>query len=688
MDLSNPLNRLANNTKRGRYIDPDSLETLGIDEESQEHELVTFWTNNFGKGSVSSMQQVKEVQDEKGEKLCAHFLPLKDRNTIPTAIYNEEAWGMLLRGDYYTCYTHISSLVMHPRGLGPGVDVHQEKNKEAQSVVDEYMDEDMNGFTLSVPPPEESMESEEQTVKPILPNMEPTTSGTTYRALEEQSITQTPAVGEPIPPNMEPTTTCRSFKEAQAMLNVDEIQFPAQGPTGALFIISGHPGIGKSMCLILLLLLLLHQKRTVIFQNRRDRAFLFFEHGVYVLEEPDKFDHNPFWRYFEGDFRGTYALIDLSGDLKEPPNFIRNRGHPFFTVVAASPRDHALDWTEKLMVKQFFFTRPFSKRELIVGAHLNYDVGRERPLQFTEVVSWFERFGPSARQCFALAGRPDTHSNALMVKVSALDLAQVVKCLSSAGTFSFPPTVSSDIILMSPHPTNRGIAVMSPITAHILKLLKNQHRSQFRAEVDTWYRILYLPKARATLSHVFKSDVISLLDSLTAVDSQQTVKMTPMTMKSRSSQDNHVNFYYTADMLSSNTPQLIISLRNSTTTSYKKLSDVRRSLPEAGKNEIFLPHYPNEAMPDALVVLSSDAFPGPQQSTHIVLFMQCALGAKHVMEIKPLKDLLDWGYPLKYVGVVPFLPGSRKATEFLLHSKQLDGRLGMWTWMVDPKDIS
>jgi len=120
------------------------------------------------------------------------------------------------------------------------------------------------------------------------------------------------------------------------------------------------------MCLILLLLLL-HQKRTVIFQIRRGHAFLFFEHGVYVLEEPDKFDHNPFWRHFEGDLRGTYALIDLSGDLKEPPNFIRNRGHPFFTVVTASPRDHALDWTEKLMVKQFFFMRPFSKRELIIG---------------------------------------------------------------------------------------------------------------------------------------------------------------------------------------------------------------------------------------------------------------------------------------------------------------------------------
>jgi len=252
MDLSHPLNRLANNTERGRYIDPDSLETLGVDEESQEeHELATFWTNNFGKGSVSSMQQVKEVQGEKGEKLCAHFLPLKDRNSIPTAIYNEEARGMLLRGDYHTCYTRISSFVMHPRRLGPGVDVLQEKNKEVQSAVDEYMDEDMNGFALSDPPPEESMESEEQTVKPIPQNMEPTSSATTYRALEEQSIARTPAVGEPIPPNMEPitsVTTCRSFKEAQVMLNVDEIQFPAQGPTGALFIISGHPGIGEPSC--------------------------------------------------------------------------------------------------------------------------------------------------------------------------------------------------------------------------------------------------------------------------------------------------------------------------------------------------------------------------------------------------------------------------------------------------------
>jgi hypothetical protein len=120
-----------------------------------------------------------------------------------------------------------------------------------------------------------------------------------------------------------------------------------------------------------------------LFQNDPKYVWLFDASGVRLL------DSEMGWNQISGVIENSHwALVDSNRRVRDPAPVIYDHGSPFFVVQAASPRDDRWGWVKYHGHSSRFYSKPFSKQELLQGVYnirpllvcyLNYTTLRESP---------------------------------------------------------------------------------------------------------------------------------------------------------------------------------------------------------------------------------------------------------------------------------------------------------------------
>ncbi|EJD05294.1 uncharacterized protein FOMMEDRAFT_139750 [Fomitiporia mediterranea MF3/22] len=161
-------------------------------------------------------------------------------------------------------------------------------------------------------------------------------------------------------------------------------------------IITGTPGIGKTLFLLYVLALRLLARQTTVLQLKKNEFIIFEAAGVFSCEKM-----NAGIRFLP---EHTWFLVDSNREIIEPPDlfleacFLSSRR----LIVAASPREQRFAFTSKCgwIVTKWMY--PFESWEYIAARHFQLtDIPpTERQLQL-----FFREWGPNARAAFEYAGR-------------------------------------------------------------------------------------------------------------------------------------------------------------------------------------------------------------------------------------------------------------------------------------------
>ncbi|KAJ3508499.1 hypothetical protein NLJ89_g5717 [Agrocybe chaxingu] len=123
------------------------------------------------------------------------------------------------------------------------------------------------------------------------------------------------------------------------------------------FIVTGGPGIGKTLWLMLVLILRLHAGLPTIFQSRPNDIYFFHADGVVCVESVTTLGKRA---------NNVWALVDSNAALQSVDKAFFQKGA--FVVQAASPKDERINWVKGMtFLPKKFILAPWSLSELIAA---------------------------------------------------------------------------------------------------------------------------------------------------------------------------------------------------------------------------------------------------------------------------------------------------------------------------------
>lgn len=154
-------------------------------------------------------------------------------------------------------------------------------------------------------------------------------------------------------------------------------------------VLTGQPGIGKSLFLYYILISRILTGKTTVFENEMNNIYLF---GDYFQRSK---------RIHEMAYPGAWALSDSNARLTQPSDGFIGAGSQFFTVQATSPQPHRWKTWQKYRNAEMVAMDWWSWEEIYTGAEI-------AKYQFNDDVLMhvFKDYSHSARRCYQLAAKP------------------------------------------------------------------------------------------------------------------------------------------------------------------------------------------------------------------------------------------------------------------------------------------
>ncbi|KAF8650653.1 hypothetical protein AX16_005133 [Volvariella volvacea WC 439] len=225
----------------------------------------------------------------------------------------------------------------------------------------------------------------------------------------------------------------------------------AESPTS--FVMTGSPGIGKSIWLFFVLILRLHAKLPTIYQVDASRLWFFSHSGVismssaaagsiyqfveYVGEDPSHIWIDPFY---------VWGLVDSNQQLRSVSSQLSSDS--LFTIQTPSPRSERMEWLKKLSTGyHIFILKLWTVAELICGRQLC----RKQPSE-SSLIEFYRLYGASARDAYAYAIQIQAYDKSLMRAMRSLKKSTIDDIVNDASALQFHD-ISHYILSLSPGAT-------------------------------------------------------------------------------------------------------------------------------------------------------------------------------------------------------------------------------------------
>ncbi|KAI0050671.1 hypothetical protein FA95DRAFT_1555391 [Auriscalpium vulgare] len=224
------------------------------------------------------------------------------------------------------------------------------------------------------------------------------------------------------------------------------------------FVLTGHPGIGKTLWAHFALALRLLAGLPTLWKDNNEFFYLYDSQGV------TKYDAS--LGYHLGELpMGMWFLVGSNADVDK--SLLQSNG---YIVHTASPRRaHSTRWRDKRSTTQFVM-RPWSLAELLVG-----QTCREEELRYPEVEieAFARKFMPSAGIVYEQVPRAHAYERELARDIRSLTLTLLEDAVANAQQMTLSDDFFASILLVKPGEF-RFLGTVCIPTAHLDRLLRSQ----------------------------------------------------------------------------------------------------------------------------------------------------------------------------------------------------------------------
>ncbi|KAF8646920.1 hypothetical protein AX16_007012 [Volvariella volvacea WC 439] len=286
---------------------------------------------------------------------------------------------------------------------------------------------------------------------------------------------------------------------------------PRSGARPTAFVMTGSPGIGKSIWLFFVLILRLHAKLPTVYQVSASRLWFFSHDGVssssstsegavtdfatYVGRDPRDVWLNPFY---------IWGLVDSNQQLRTVSSKFSLK--TVFAIQTPSPRNERMERLKKWSSRhQIFIMKLWSVAELICGRQLSSD----QPSEFS-LVEFYRLYGASARDAYMHATDVQAYDKHLMGALQSLNKSTIDTIVNSASALHFYDT-SHYILSLSPGAT-RGEPSVNFTSTHVKSLLVGVLQSKIANAAAFLYSVfLYNVYARTAAGSILDMAIHDIL---------------------------------------------------------------------------------------------------------------------------------------------------------------------------------
>ncbi|KAF9508840.1 hypothetical protein BS47DRAFT_202961 [Hydnum rufescens UP504] len=254
-------------------------------------------------------------------------------------------------------------------------------------------------------------------------------------------------------------------------------------------VVSGQPGIGKSLFLYYCLARRLSQRQPTVFHKGGPGPPHFFsERGLYRCIDMGA--------WVPGVPQGTWALLDSTDTAESPPWFFFNQASPFYIVHAAFPDNRRYRSWRNQKGGGIFYMSPWSWPELWACNELQ--VFPSSPPTAQILYDIFIKYGPSPRLVYDLAAAPtnaENYAHELQVAVKKLALANVQQLMRTDG---------SDIVDSSIANLSHALFIVRPRDRETRHLYARDVPTAYLMELILQRIHITLSDAAEQLYHIFR----------------------------------------------------------------------------------------------------------------------------------------------------------------------------------------
>ncbi|KAI9461460.1 hypothetical protein HD554DRAFT_2316550 [Boletus coccyginus] len=220
--------------------------------------------------------------------------------------------------------------------------------------------------------------------------------------------------------------------------------FPLEGERPGI-IVTGAPGIGKSVLLEFILHLRNLAGLPTLFVRDERRVDLFASDGVFSYEGSliDRSELPP----------SVWVLVDSNTELVGVPEWVRNLG--CFIVQAASPRRDRLRWALKEAGVSWYIMKMWSLEEVLVARTLQV----KSPPSAAQLKTFFELYGPSARTAYSFAHRIQYFEYQLQGAISSLSVDHVTKMVDGLASLHVNADLPHRLFIIHPGETRASLII-------------------------------------------------------------------------------------------------------------------------------------------------------------------------------------------------------------------------------------
>ncbi|KAG8891282.1 hypothetical protein FRB99_003729 [Tulasnella sp. 403] len=286
-------------------------------------------------------------------------------------------------------------------------------------------------------------------------------------------------------------------------------------------IVSGYPGIGKTLFLYYVLYQRLVDCKPTLFQAKPAVFYLFDKSGVREL--PSIF--TGLWDIVSS---GTWALVDSNTEVKRPASAILNCRRVFIIAVA-SPCNDCMEWCKARNQHHIctYCMEPWMLEELAVLPYQSLPP-KEVPTE-DQLRSFYHLYGPSAPDAYCFASQLDEYKETLVNIIDNLTGHAIWKAVwdlrvGNVGikdwhkVFLVQPSPQDDSPQDNPLqfdiPDRHETMSVSVISRYVMDLLWEAHDGKFRdAFIKLFQTTLRDPTATAFAGQIFECAVHSVVSS-------------------------------------------------------------------------------------------------------------------------------------------------------------------------------
>ncbi|EJD01374.1 uncharacterized protein FOMMEDRAFT_21766 [Fomitiporia mediterranea MF3/22] len=249
------------------------------------------------------------------------------------------------------------------------------------------------------------------------------------------------------------------YKHDKSESTADTETFPPQNPFENLdikaiepdllnrgVVVTGTPGIGKTLFLLYVLALRLLARQTTVLQFQPNEFLIFEDAGVfYCTKMYDGLRFLP---------QHTWFLVDSNRDNKEPPTSFLNAcvSCSRKLIMAAPPRKDRLTFRDKYGNFKLLWMQCCLKEEVIVirGCQKGKGFLTEHQLGY-----FFDEFGPNVRSAYEHSTDPDDYREEIKAKLSGMNGESLRTMVRNLSAGYFETEFSHKILIAEPSDESR-----------------------------------------------------------------------------------------------------------------------------------------------------------------------------------------------------------------------------------------